>query len=244
MDRLFDLRGANIGNLVLTGGFLTNDRDLESILFIVSNLVKARGYVTAVVPDNLHLGARLRDGSTRIGQHVLTGKETSPIDSPIQEIFLCDSLDLPQEVSCTISDQIAGLIRFADLICFPMGSFYTSLVANVLPHGVGRAVQAASCPKVYIPSTGRDPETFGMTLTDQVTTLIRYLRRDDPDTITPADVLDFILVDQTRGNYPGGVDRDRLETMGFDILDVDLFQSAPGPGFDPARLAEMLVSLT
>jgi CofD-related protein of GAK system len=244
MDRLFDLRGANIGNLVLTGGFLTNDRDLESILFIVSNLVKVRGYVTAVVPDNLHLGARLRDGSTRIGQHVLTGKETSPIDSPIQEIFLCDSLDLPQEVSCTISDQIAGLIRFADLICFPMGSFYTSLVANVLPHGVGRAVQAASCPKVYIPSTGRDPETFGMTLTDQVTTLIRYLRRDDPDTITPADVLDFILVDQTRGNYPGGVDRDRLETMGFDILDVDLFQSAPGPGFDPARLAEMLVSLT
>jgi CofD-related protein of GAK system len=244
MDRFFDLRGANIGNLVLTGGFLANDRDLESILFIVSSLVKVRGYVTAVVPDNLHLGARLRDGSTILGQHALTGKETAPITSPIEEIFLCDSLDLPQKVSCTISEQIAALIQSADLICFPMGSFYTSLIANVLPHGVGRAVQTASCPKVYIPSTGHDPEAIGMNLADQVTTLARYLRRDDPGSIALTDILNFILLDRTKGIYQEDADGMTLEKMGVTILDVDLFEETPGPSFHPARLAEILISLT
>jgi len=244
MDRFFDLRGASIGNLVLTGGFLANDRDLESILFIVSNLVKVRGYVTAVVSDNLHIGARLHDGTTILGQHAVTGKETPPITSPVEEIFLCDSLDAPQQVSCTLSGQVAGLIQTADLICFPMGSFYTSLIANVLPHGVGTAIKAASCPKVYIPSLGQDPETIGMTLTDQVTTLIHYLRRDDPDAITPADILDFILVDRTRGIYPGGVDGKILSKMGLSVLDVNLFETIPGLTFDPGHLAAALVCLT
>jgi len=244
MDRFFDLRGANVGNLVLTGGFLANDRDLESILFIVSKLIRVRGYVTAVVPDNLHIGARLQDGSTILGQHAVTGKETPPITSPVKEIFLCDSLDAPQHVSCSLSGQIAELIQTAGLICFPMGSFYTSLIANVLPCGVGRAVQAATCPKVYIPSLGHDPETIGMTLTDQVATLINYLRRDDPDSILPTDVLDFVLVDRTKGNYPGGVDEKTLTKMGLDVLDVNLFETLPGQTVDPGHLAAALVSLT
>ena len=243
MDRFFDLRGANIGNLVLTGGFLVNDRDLESILFIVSKLIKVRGYVTTVVTDNLHLGARLEDGSTILGQHALTGKETPPIASPIDELFLCESLDTPHRIDCSISHQIADMIRTADLICFPMGSFYTSLIANVLPRGVGRAVQAASCPKVYIPSTGHDPESIGRSLTDQVTTLIHYLRMDEPASIAPADILDFILLDRDRTTYSGGVDADSLTHMGIDILDANLSGPTPGPSIDPARLADILISL-
>jgi hypothetical protein len=97
---------------------------------------------------------------------------------------------------------------------------------------------------VYIPSLGHDPETIGMTLTDQVATLINYLRRDDPDSILPTDVLDFVLVDRTKGNYPGGVDEKTLTKMGLDVLDVNLFETLPGQTVDPGHLAAALVSLT
>jgi 2-phospho-L-lactate transferase/gluconeogenesis factor (CofD/UPF0052 family) len=45
------------------------------------------------------------------------------------------------------------LIREAELICYPMGSFYSSLIANLLPKGVGKAVSRNPCPKVFIPNT-------------------------------------------------------------------------------------------
>jgi CofD-related protein of GAK system len=243
MDRFFDLRGANIGNLVLTGGFLANDRDLESILFVVSNLIKVRGHVTALVDDNLHLGARLVDGSVILGQHALTGKEVPPITAPIADMFLCPGLDQPQAVSCTLSRRVKHLIQSADLICFPMGSFYTSLLANLLPQGVGKAIAAATCPKIYIPSTGTDPECLGMSVADQVRTLIRYLCKDDPATISPRDVLNFVLVHEDPKAYPGGLDLAPLENMPPHILSTNLVNPARGSSIHGATLARILVSM-
>ncbi|GAU08389.1 GAK system CofD-like protein [Desulfoplanes formicivorans] len=243
MDRFFDLRGANIGNLVLTGGFLANDRDLESILFVVSNLIKVRGHVTTIVDANLHLGARLADGSLVLGQHALTGKEVPPIASPIADIFFCSSLDHPDRVTCSLSDRVSDLIQTADLICFPMGSFYTSLVANLLPQGVGRAIGAATCPKVYIPSTGTDPECLGMSVADQVRTLIRYLCQDDPATITPKDVLDFVLVHSDPRVYPGGLDLALLHNLPLHILSTQLVNPDKGAAINAATLADILVSM-
>ncbi len=243
MDHFFDLRGASIGNLVLTGGFLANDRDLEAILFIVSQLIKVRGHVTTVVTDNLHLGATLEDGSTLVGQHTLTGKETPPLASSIKELFLCHSLNTAQKAHCTVSETITNLIQTADLICFPMGSFYTSLIANLLPSGVGKAVQAASCPKIYIPSTGHDPESLGRTLTDQTRTLIHYLQKDDPASIAQKDVLHFILLDNDATSYPGGVDTKGLEKLGVKIVRADLLSQTSKTALSPSRLAEILVSL-
>ena len=74
MPRDFDLRGANIGNLILAGGYLANDRNIESVLYLFSKLVEVRGSVRPVCDANLHLRAELEDGSQTVGQHRLTGK--------------------------------------------------------------------------------------------------------------------------------------------------------------------------
>ncbi|WP_462323963.1 GAK system CofD-like protein [Desulfoplanes sp.] len=243
MDRFFDLHGANIGNLVLTGGFLANDRDLESTLFIFSQLVKVRGKVNAVLSDPLHLGGRLRDGTIVHGQHALTGKEVPPIAAPVAEIFLCgpsgDIPPVPPAISTEVHNQIAG----ADLICYPMGSFYTSLIANLLPHGVGQAVQKARCPKIYIPSTGQDPETIGMDIGEQVRTLLNYLRNDAPGSISTEDVLDFVLLDRNSKAYGTDVDRRSLEKFGIRVLEADLGTEAEDTPLSPKKLVHLLVSL-
>lgn len=74
----FDLRGASIGNLILAGGYLNQNQQLEPIIFLVAKLVGVQGTVRAVADDNLHLGADLEDGEVVIGQHLLTGKEHPP----------------------------------------------------------------------------------------------------------------------------------------------------------------------
>ena len=41
--RDFDLRGASIGNLILTSGYLENERHLDPVIYIFSHLVRVRG---------------------------------------------------------------------------------------------------------------------------------------------------------------------------------------------------------
>ena len=49
------------------------------------------------------------------------------------------------------------------MICYPIGSFYSSVIANLLPDGVARAVAENDCPKIFIPNTGVDKEMLGRT---------------------------------------------------------------------------------
>ena len=128
----FDLRGASIGNLILAGGYLNNHQHLDPIIFLFSKLVGVRGTVRAIVNDNLHLGADLEDGRRIIGQHRLTGKEQAPLTSPIKQLFLSADVDSLLPARAKLKKKSRKLITSADLICYPPGSFYTSMIANLL----------------------------------------------------------------------------------------------------------------
>jgi CofD-related protein of GAK system len=244
MPMSFDLRKASLGNLVLTAGYLDNRRNFDIIIYIFSKLVRVLGVVRPVINKYLHLAAELADGRTVVGQHLLTGKEADPIAARVERLYLTDNREAPRPAGPPIREKMHKLIRKADLICYPIGSFYSSVVANLLPEGVGRAVQAADCPKVFVPNTGgRDPEAVGLTLTDQVDRLLVYLRRDAPAAIAPADVLTFVAVDSERGDYPGGVDREALESRGLTVIDTPLVDETRPPDIHPERLVAVLLSL-
>ena len=151
----------------------------------------ARGTVRPVTHEPLHLAARLRSGRLVVGQHRLTGREVAALDEPIEELMLSAHLDRYEEAAARISCGAAAEIRRADLICFPMGSFYTSLMACLLPDGVAEAVRDARCPKVYVPNTGTDPEQVGLPVAAATGRLIRQL---DPQGAGPCPV-DFVLAD-------------------------------------------------
>jgi CofD-related protein of GAK system len=239
----FDLRGANIGNLLLAGGFLSHSRDLESVLFLFSKLLEVRGVVRPIVDADLHLYAELADDTRIVGQHHLTGKEVSPITSPVRELHLVRSLNDTEKTTVQIGEKVRQNIEGADLICFPMGSFYSSVVANLLPGGVGRAIASAGCPRVYIPNTGHDPEQRGMTVVDCVETLLRYARADAGADLPLSRVVNLVLLDQDPENYATPVDVERLERMGLQVLSLDLVSDSSHPYVHPQRLTETLLSL-
>jgi len=239
----FDLCGASIGNLVLASGYLCNDRQLDPVISVFSKLVLVRGTVRPVTQENLHLVAELEDGRRIVGQHRLTGKEEPPIRSPVRRVYLTRTPESPDPREVEIREEIRRLIAEAGLICYPMGSFYSSLIANLLPQGVGAAICNNPCPKVFIPSTGSDPELFGTGLQRQVETLMAYLRKDDPAGIRPDAVLNFILLDERNESYSGGLDTRFLDRTGVEVIRRPLVSPRSAPLLDEKHLVPILLSL-
>jgi CofD-related protein of GAK system len=240
----FDLRGASTGNLILAGGYINNHQHLDPIIFLFSKLVGVLGTVRAIVNNNLHLGAELEDGSEVLGQHRMTGKEVAPLTSPVSRLFLSASQERREPAISELRRKNRKLIKQADLICYPPGSFYTSLIANLLPRGVNQAIAACDSPKIYIPNLGHDPEQLGMTLESSVHTLLDYLHAGVPDDCPDRKLLNFILIDSKRGHYPESGSLEGLRNTGIQVIDTRLISRHSAPYYDAGLLVAALLSLT
>ena len=244
MPASFDLRGASIGNLILAGGYLNNHQHLDPIIFLFSKLVNVRGTVRAIVNDNLSLGADLDDGSRIIGQHRLTGKEQATLTSPIKQLFLSADTESLLPARAKLRKKNRKLITNAELICYPPGSFYTSLIANLLPDGVGMAIAGNDCPKVYIPNLGHDPEQIGMTMDSSIQTLLRYLRADAGSKRETGHLLNFVLFDSRYESHLNPVSAGLPDEPGIQLIDTKLVSKSSAPFYDPELLVSALLSLT
>lgn len=244
MPASFDLRGASIGNLILAGGYLNNHQHLDPIIFLFSKLVGVRGTVKAIVSDNLHLVADLEDGSRIIGQHRLTGKEQAPLTSPVNQLFLSADARRLLPARTKLQENSYKLIASAELICYPPGSFYTSLIANLLPDGVGKAIASNNCPKVYVPNLGQDPEQIGMTMDSSIQTLLRYLRTNAGPEHKTAQLLNYVLFDSRYENDLGSVSAEFLSELGVQLIDTELVSAPDAVFYDPELLVSALLSLT
>ena len=239
----FDLRKASVGNLILTGGYLDNKRHINPVIFIFSKLAEVRGVVRPVVTRDLHLAATLENGRMVFGQHRLTGKEMAAPESTIEGLKLSAAADSYKPVKVAIGQKLKQLIAEADLICYPMGSFFTSLIANLLPQGIGSSLRKNHCPKVFIPNSAPDPETARIDLNRQVEILLRYLKKDAPETITTPEVLNFILLDSANGYYGGDLERDYWQSQGIGVIENPLISPHSTPLIDAKLLVPVLLSL-
>ena len=243
MPEDFDLRGACIGNLILTGGYLDAKRHLDPIIYIFSKLVNVRGHVASMVDRYLHLMTELESGEVIPGQHLLTGKDVPPIESRVRDIYLADTLADPKPMDVAIPEKTKQMIRTADLICYPMGSFFSSVVANLLPPEMGDTIARNPKLKIFVPNTGADPELFGMNLMDQVDTLLYYLKRGTPSGLTDRDLLNVVLVDERSGTYSGELDKAELARRGIQVINCKMVTQRSQPYLDEKLLVPVLLSL-
>jgi len=240
----FDLRGASIGNLILAGGFIGNHQHLEPTIFLFSKLVNVLGTVRAVVNTNLHLGAELEDGSCIIGQHRLTGKETAPLSSPINKVFLSSDAEQKVLTQAVLRKKNRKLISQADIICYPPGSFYTSLIGNLMPKGVTTAIAANGCPKVYVPNLGTDPEQIGLSAEAAVETLLDHLRTGIENGAPIDKSLNFVLIDKNNKTPMAKFQKGFLKDIGVQTVETALVSKKSAPFYDPELLVTTLLSLT
>ncbi len=243
MPDSFDLKGASIGNLILTAGYFSHNRHMDPVIFLFSKLAEVRGTVRPIMNKHLHLITHLENGRILLGQHELTGKETIPIDSRVKHIFLSAGLGNPSPLQPRLKEKVRRLIQEAELICYPMGSFYSSLIANLLPLGVGSAIAENDCPKVFIPNTGHDPEQKNTTLFQRVKTLLYYLQQSSEKSCPRDRLLNFVLLDKNHALYDGGVDVRAIENIGVQVFEDFLARPGQESMLDENLLIERLLSM-
>ena len=175
MPARFDARKASLGNLFMAGRYLQEHRSLNAVMALFSRLLHVHGEVLPIVEESLHLAAVLDDGSICVGQH-----HFKDFTQPIRSCFLTvhePDRDRNGISVCSPRASSAALARLrqAGLVCYPMGSFFSSVMANLLAGGVADAIASQSCPKIFIPNTGADHELCGCTLTDELRILVQTL---------------------------------------------------------------------
>ncbi|MFT7689183.1 MAG: 2-phospho-L-lactate transferase/gluconeogenesis factor (CofD/UPF0052 family), partial [Candidatus Azotimanducaceae bacterium] len=173
-----------------------------------------------------------------LGQHNITGKEKGTLPSPIKRMWLNKGLREIVHTNQHIGDDRKDAIEGADLICYPPGSFYSSLLANLMPKGVGRSICQNPNPKVYLPNLGVDPEQQGLPLMERIKRLIVTVLAD-VKAEAHFSALDYLLLDDVY-DY-GVVDVKQLNDLNIMVIKTPLIAEKVDK-YDERLVAKALLS--
>ncbi len=230
------LEGHSFGNLFLAA--LTSiTSDFAEAVRLSAEILLTRGHIFPATTSNVELEAIMEDGS-----HVLGETKITASTGRIRELVLVppDVEPLPQTL-----DAIAR----ADLITIGPGSLFTSLIPNLLVHGMVGAILGSPAVKVYISNLMTQAnESLGLTAADHIGALDRHAG--------DKHIFDYALVNRTpaspdmkakyalEGASQIVADLDRIEGMGVrPVLGDYLVEDRGVVRHNYERLAHDLVEL-
>ncbi|MGI6434161.1 MAG: gluconeogenesis factor YvcK family protein [Syntrophomonadaceae bacterium] len=242
MDKVFQhrfnagdgLQGHNLGNLLLVA--LTDIAgDFVSAIREVSQVLKVRGQVLPATLEYVTLAAKMQDGS------IVTG-ETSirRHDQKIEKVFLIPGKCLP-------APETLEAIREADAVILGPGSLYTSIIPNLLVHGVVSAIEESKAVTCYVSNIMTEKgETDGYSAADHLRVILEHLGQQ---------IIDYVIVNS------GPIDEDRLEryreekavpvqttsdeiiALGMVLIAQDLVSDTDVAWHAPDKLARVIIDI-
>jgi uncharacterized cofD-like protein len=216
-ERGEQLKGHSLGNLVIaalaeiTGDFMQALRGFSEVLAI-------HGEVMPSTLSNVSLCAEFESGER------VTGESQIPlVGKRIRRLSLSPAQATPPPL---VLERIAE----ADLVVLGPGSFYTSIMPNLLVSDVARALDCGPAPVVYVANLMTQPgETDRFTLGDHLEVLCRLtpLRRIDYVVANAAPIEEVKLrYYQSRGSTPIQIDRRTRILLGPRLVEADLVPDA------------------
>lgn len=156
------LRGHSLGNLLLTAlSDLTHD--FAKAVRVSSEVLAIRGEIFPSTLSDVHLKAQLRDGRTIEGEASITRTR-----SPIRRLQIVPA-------RCRPLPETLAAIRDADIITLGPGSLYTSLIPNLLVHGIAEEIARSNALKVFISNLMTQPgETRRYTASDHLRAIAEH----------------------------------------------------------------------
>src|SRR5437667_2989630 len=171
------LEGHSFGNLFLAA--LTSiTKDFGEAVRLSSEILLTRGHIYPATTANVELEALMEDGTRVRGETKITASK-----GRIKELFLDppDVEPLPQTLEA---------IARADLITIGPGSLFTSLIPNLLVHGIPQAIVNSSAVKVYVCNLMTQAnESLGLTAADHIRALNRHAQSER--------LFDYALINRT-----------------------------------------------
>jgi uncharacterized cofD-like protein len=153
------LEGHSFGNLFLAA--LTSiTHDFSEAVRLSSEILVTRGHIHPATTSNIELEALMEDGTRVRGETKITASK-----GRINELFL-----VPPSVEPL--PQTLDAIARADLISIGPGSLFTSLIPNLLVHGIADAIVNSPATKVFICNLMTQAnESLGLTAGDHIRAL-------------------------------------------------------------------------
>lgn len=162
--------GHSLGNLIISALERINEGNLLHAITDTQELLDTAGNVFPVTLAHTTLCAELTDGTVICGETELdTRGLCHPEELPtVQRVFLRDETPPCKEA--------IRAIRRADVIIMGPGDLYTSILPNLLIHGIAEAICSSEARKIYVCNLmTKHGETDGFRASDFVREIHRYL---------------------------------------------------------------------
>src|SRR5271169_2795579 len=228
------LEGHSFGNLFLAA--LTSlTSDFSEAVSLSSEILLTRGHIYPATTSNIELEALMEDGTRVRGETKITASK-----GRIHELFLVPpNVDpMPQTLEALAS---------ADIISIGPGSLFTSLITNLLVHGIADAIVNSPATKVYICNLMTHAnESLDLTAADHIGALNRHAHQQ---------LFDYALInrtpvsDQLKAKYAleGACqivpDLDAIESLGVTCVLGDYLEEDGVARHNSARVASDLLRL-
>jgi uncharacterized cofD-like protein len=225
------LAGHAVGNLVLCGLFEMYG-DPVAALDHAAAMVSARGRVLPMSPVPIGLEADIREvdepenvSSTQV--RTLIGQHSVAIAEGRVEAVRLSPIDPP---ACA---EAVHAVAGADWLIFGPGSWYTSVIPHLLVPDLAKAILASSAKRLVILNLAVEKETKGLSLSDHLNALTRYL---------PGLHADVVLADGKAVGDPAPVAR-AAKSLGARLVLEPVAVDDGTPRHDSAALARALAPL-
>ena len=204
-----ELGGHNFGNLFIAA--LTEmTGDFAQAIKLSAEILATRGHIFPVTSTNVTVTARMEDGSIVRGETKITASRQRIVE------LMLDPPDPPPP------SETLQAIAAADLITIGPGSLYTSIVTNLLVHGIPEALAAAQGTRVFVCNLMTQAnESLHLTASQHIERIYEHAGRP---------IFDFALVNtapvsrEVRERYAAEgaettiADVDRIESLGVQCI--------------------------
>jgi uncharacterized cofD-like protein len=155
--------GHSFGNLFIVA-MAEVTGNMETAIRETSRVLAVRGAILPSTLADLVLGATLEDGRTVRGESVIPYQ-----NSPVTSVFI-------EPATAPVNPEVARALLDADLIVIGPGSLYTSVLPNLLVHGLSEALLRSKAHKIYISNVAtQHGETDGYSAAEHYAALRRHL---------------------------------------------------------------------
>ena len=246
MARLLDYRfnagsglnGHSFGNLFLTA--LTEiTGNTATAIEEASRMLSIRGTVLPVTLSKSTLVARLKDGSSVVGEANID-QRSEKLDVPIDYVYL--------EPKAYAYPPVLEAIETADAIIMGPGDIYTSILPNLLVEDVSEAIKSSNALKICLCNLmTKRGESDGFNASDFVNLIREYLGTTSP--------LDYLVVNSapyperllqrysSSGQYPVDVDLTECSKMVKNVVREPLLSAGVYLRHDPHALASTIMGI-
>ena len=202
-----DLNGHPVGNLILTA--LSNiSGNMSDGIESLSKVFNLKGKVLPLTEDNVTLAAIMEDGTTIVGEHLITEEKKK-----IKEVFY--------EEKSTTNPLVLDEIKDADLIILSMGSLYTSVIPNLINDDMKDAISKSKAKIMYVCNMMTQPgETDGFKASDHIKALNNYLGKRKVDIIIAND---GIISNNVIKKYKDSEQKDEVIFDEDNLKELDLY---------------------